>query len=97
MDRRSIKPASCDNTVERNIRLTGEVMRHLAQNPHIFSLLPENFELVVFPDDDPEMRSYNLELLAQYSRDDKPVVFARTKSVRADISDAISVYAPIAV
>jgi hypothetical protein len=86
-----------DNAVERNIRLTGEVMRYLAQNHNIFRLLPQNFELVILPDDDPEMRSYNLELLAQYSRDDKPVVFARTKSVRRDISDAISVYAPIAV
>ena len=85
-----------DNAVGRNIRLTGEIMRWLTEHPHIFSLLPENFELVIFPDDDPEIRSYNLELLEQYGREDKPVVFARTKSVPEDISDTISVYAPIA-
>ncbi len=79
MDGRNIKPAISGNAVERNIRLTGEVMRYLAKNPNIFSILPEKFELVILPDDDPEMRSYNLELLAQYSIDDKPVVFARTK------------------
>lgn len=55
------------------------------------------FRIVLdFPDDAPEMRSYNLELPDQYSREDKPVVFARIKSVRADISDTVSVYAPVA-
>ncbi len=96
MDEGKIKSVAPDNAAGQNIRLTGEIMRWLSENPHIFSMLPEKFELVVFPDDDPEMRSYNLELLDKYSREDKPVVFARIKSARADISDTVSVYAPIA-
>ncbi len=96
MDTRNIKPATSENVVERNIRLTGEVMRYLAEHPRAFSLLPDEFELVILPDDDPEMRSYNLDLLEQYTGEDKAVVFARTKSVRADSTDTVSVYAPIA-
>jgi hypothetical protein len=71
-------------------------MRYLTEHPRMFGFLPDEFELVILPDGDPEMRLYNLELLEQYGREDKPVVFARTKSVRKDISDAISVYTPIA-
>ena len=96
MDEKKIKTGTPDNVVERNIRLTGEVMRYLAEHPRAFTLLPDDFELVILPDDDPEMRSYNLELLGRYAEEDKPVVFARTKSVLTDISDTISVYAPIA-
>ncbi|MDM8526041.1 hypothetical protein QUF80_21925 [Desulfococcaceae bacterium HSG8] len=96
MDTRSIKPAASENVVERNIRLTGEVMRYLAEHPRIFGFLPDEFELVILPDDDPEMRLYNLDLLEQYTGEDKAVVFARTKFLRANISETVSVYAPIA-
>ncbi len=68
------------NVVERNIALVGQIMQYLLDNPDLFDALPDDFELVVLPEDDPEMRLYNLELLDRYSIEDKPVVFARTKS-----------------
>lgn len=68
------------NVVEKNILLTGKLMRFLLNQPEIFSALPENFELVILPDDDPEMRLYNLDLLDTYGSEGKPVVFARLKS-----------------
>jgi hypothetical protein len=52
--------------VERNIALTGELVRYLLEQPQVFSSLPEDFGLVILPDDDPEMRLYNLELLDTY-------------------------------
>jgi len=66
--------------VEKNIRLTGEVMRYLLNNPQVFSVLPDKFELVILPEDDPEMRLYNLELLDKLESEGKPIVFARMKS-----------------
>ena len=51
------------NVVKRNILLVKEIMRHLLNNPQVFSSLPDKFELVILPEDDPEMRLYNLELL----------------------------------
>jgi len=63
--------------VEHNILLTGKIMQFLMDEPQMFEALPENFELVIIPDDDPAIRQYNLELLDQYASEDRPIVFAR--------------------
>ena len=54
-------------------------MQFLMENPQVFSSLPEKFELVILPDDDPDIRQYNLELLDKYGSENKPIVFARIK------------------
>ena len=69
-----------ENVVERNIRLDGIVMGHLLAHPEVFDSLPDTFQLVILPTDDPEIRAYNLELLDRFSREDKPIVFIRTSS-----------------
>jgi hypothetical protein len=78
------------DVVERNLKLTGEIMRYLLDNPQIFNSLPDNFELVILPDDDPDMRLYNLDLLDKYGSEGKPVVFARVQSKAAHIPNSIS-------
>lgn len=65
------------NVVERNIALTGELMNYLLEHPQVFRTLPDNFEAVILPDDDPAMRSYNLELLDKYTAEGKTIVFVR--------------------
>ncbi len=82
-----IKPS---DVVERNLWLTGEIMRYLLDNPQVFDSLPDNFELVLLPDDDPDMRLYNLDLLDKYGSEDKPIVFARIQSKTTPISDSFS-------
>jgi len=52
-------------------------MQYILAHPEILDRLPANFELVILPDDDPEIRGYNLELLSAYGSEGKPVVFAR--------------------
>ena len=64
------------NVIKRNIDLTGAVMRYLLENPKVFKSLPDQLELVILPEDDPEIRLYNLELLDKYGSEGKPVVFA---------------------
>lgn len=83
--------------VERNLWLTGEIMRYLLNNPRVFDSLPDNFELVVLPDDDPGVRLYNLDLLDKYSSAGKPIVFARIRYEPTHISNAIrpSLFAPV--
>ena len=71
--------------VERNLRLTEKIMRYLLNNPQLFNSLPDNFELVVLPDDDPEIRLYNLDLLDRYGSEGQPVVFARIQSKSRDV------------
>ena len=48
-------------------------------NMGVFDTLPDQFELIILPEDNPEMRLYNLELLDRYCLEDKPIVFARVK------------------
>lgn len=83
--------------VERNIALTGELMRYLLERPQVLNALPESFELVILPDDDPEIRLYNLQLLDTYGSKGKPIVFARVRSGREGISSEAkpSLYAPV--
>lgn len=91
-----MKPA---NVVERNIVLVKEIMRYLLDNPQVFTALPDKFELVVLPEDDPEMRLYNLDLLDRYGSEGKPIVFARVKVAgeRIALQDRPSLYAPIPI
>ncbi len=78
------------NVVERNLRLTEEIMHYLLDNPRVFNSLPDDFELVVLPDDDPNIRLYNLDLLDKYGSEGKPIVFARVRSNLSKKSDSIS-------
>ena len=76
--------------VERNIALTAAIMRYLLDQPRVFNALPERFELVILPEDDPEIRLYNLQLLDAYGAAGKPIVFARIRSGKARESSRFS-------
>lgn len=80
------------NAVERNLALTGEVTRYLLNHPKVFDFLPDSFHLVILPDDDPEMCSFNLALMNSFDDGSEPVVLARLKSNRA--SDSASEQTP---
>jgi len=83
-----------DDVTKRNIALTGEIMRYLLDNPTVFESLPDNFELVVLPEDDPEVSMFNLDLLKKYGSEGKPIVFARVKSDATKIEP--SIFVPVA-
>ncbi|HIE54911.1 MAG TPA: hypothetical protein EYP90_06995 [Chromatiaceae bacterium] len=85
------------NVVERNILLVKNIMRYLLDNPRLFNSLPDDFELIVLPENDPEMRLYNLSLLDKCASEGKPVVFARIKAsgTKVMMEDKPSLYAPI--
>lgn len=85
--------------VERNIALLDSLMRYILAEPQVLDSLPEKFELVILPEDDPEMCLYNLKLLNRFGSEGKSVVFVRMKS-----SDKVdwtrvrpSLYVPLAV
>jgi len=66
-----------EEIVDRNIRLTGEIIKYILGNPDVLDLLPDKFELVLLPENDPELRQLNLDLLDKYGSEGKPIVFAR--------------------
>jgi hypothetical protein len=83
-----------DEVTKRNIALTGEIMRYLLDNPTVFESLPDKFELVVLPEDDPEVSMFNLNLLKKYGSEGKSIVFARVRSDAAKIEP--SIFVPVA-
>lgn len=85
--------------VERNILLSGKIMQFLMENPQVFSSLPDNFELVILPDDDPEIRQYNLDLIDKYGCEGRPIVFARVKVHQEKLESRIkpSIFVPVQV
>jgi len=89
--------SSLDEIVERNIMLNGKIMQFLMENPQVFSSLPDNFELVILPDDDPEIRQYNLDLIDKYGSEDKPIVFARVKIHQERLKSQVepSIFVPV--
>lgn len=87
------------SVVERNINLIGKLMNHFLSKPQIVAALPDDFELLILPDDDVEMRQYNFELLDKYAEENKPVVFVRMKSSKVvDVDDMHpNLYVPVAM
>jgi hypothetical protein len=85
--------------VERNMALLGDLMQFLLAEPRVLASLPTDFELVILPDDDPEMRLYNLRLLDAFADKDRPIVFARLKSSKKASwrKTQPSLYVPLAV
>lgn len=83
-----------DDNIKRNISLTGEIMRYLMGHFKVFENSSENFELVILPQDDPENRMHNLELLDKCGSEGKPIVFACVKSDAAKIEP--SIFVPVA-
>jgi hypothetical protein len=85
-----------DEVVERNVRLTGEIIKYIMNDPGMLDALPENFELVLLPEDDPEVRMLNLDLLDKYGSEGKPIVFARINSHMIESHLKPSIFIPVA-
>ena len=86
------------DVVERNLALSAELMRYMLNQPQVFQALPDQFELVILPEDDPEMRLYNLELLDRYGSEGRAVVIARLRTHETGQSQMNpSIFIPIAV
>lgn len=83
--------------VERNIALTSEVMRNLMAQPQALAQLPDEFELVVLPENDPEMWLYNLGLMRQADQAGIPLVLALLGETPTAIGDktAARFYVPV--
>jgi hypothetical protein len=93
------KMSSSEGIVERNISLSGEIMQFLIENPQVFNSLPDDFELVILPDDDPEIRQYNLDLIDKYGSEGRPIVFARVKVHQERLKAQVkpSIFVPVQV
>lgn len=71
-----------DEMFERNLELQTAFMQYILDHPDILDRLPDDFRLVILPDDDPELGQRNLELLGRQGDADTPVVIARMRTQR---------------
>ena len=90
------KPRVKKEVVERNVRLTEEIIKYVMNNPKILDVLPDKFELVLLPEDDPEVRMLNLDLLDKYGSEGKPIVFARVNTHTMSSKWKPNIFVPIA-
>ena len=97
MAQKEVRPH--EGIVERNVSLTGKIIQFLMDNPQVFNSLPDNFELVILPDDDPEIRQFNLELIDKYESEGKPIVFARVKIHQEKLKSQVqpSIFVPVEI
>jgi len=86
------------DVAERNLDLVTSMMRFILDQPQVLDQLPPDFRLVILPDDDGELRRYNLELLEQNGEETRPVVFVRL-TAKAPLSESHPprIYVPVAV
>jgi len=85
-----------NEVVERNVRLTGEIIKYILNNPKMLDVLPDKFELVLLPEDDPEVRQLNFDLLDKYGNEGKPIVFARINTHAMTAAWKPSIFVPVA-
>jgi hypothetical protein len=83
---------------ERNMDLVSMVTRFILRQPTILDHLPQDFRLVILPEDDRDLSQYNLELLNAQDAADKPVVIVRLQASGDLDFEAIppKVYVPLA-
>ncbi len=89
-----VKTKVNEKVVERNTRLTSRIIKYILDHPEMLDVLPEKFELVLLPEDDPEVRQLNLDLLDKYGSEGRPIVFARIKVAARTIKP--SIFIPVA-
>jgi len=84
--------------VERNMDLVTTVTDYILQHPTLLDHLPADFQLVILPEDDPELSQYNLNLLAEQSASAKPIIIVRLAARQLNFEGAPpQVYVPLAV
>ena len=64
----------------KNIDLQTAFMQYALAHPEILDKLPSDYQLVILPEDDPELARRNQELLKKQKPGDKPIVVVRMKS-----------------
>ncbi|RLC78645.1 MAG: hypothetical protein DRI61_09520 [Chloroflexi bacterium] len=67
---------------EKNLELQAIFLEYVLKHPDILDQFPQDFQLVILPEDDPELSQRNLELLRTHSNGNKPVVVVKLKSSR---------------
>ena len=75
---------------EKNPVLTTEFDRYLLEHPEIAEQIPLNAQIVLLPDDDPELSQKNREIAAAQREPGQPVVYIRIQQLAPAISRLVN-------
>ncbi len=87
-----------DKIFEFNVDLQAAFMQYVIAQPGVLDQLPDDFQLVILSDDDPELSWRNLELLKEQGDADKPIVIVRmrTQELVDMTTQPLQIFTPIA-
>jgi len=66
-----------EEIVKKNLDLHAEFMRYAFENPDIFDQIPKGAQLVILPQDDPELYNENLKTVNELKMKGLPLVIVR--------------------
>jgi hypothetical protein len=75
---------------EKNLVLTTEFDRYLLEHPEIAEQIPLNAQIVLLPDDDPELSQKNREIAAAQREPSQPVVYVHIQQLAPAISRLVN-------
>jgi hypothetical protein len=68
--------------IERNIELSAEFSRYLFEHPEVQDNIPVDGEIVLLPDYDQELKTFNLRLAKDIEAEGGKVVYISIKEIR---------------
>ena len=79
-----------DELVGKNLILATEFDRYLLEHPEFSESIPPNAQIVLLPEDDPELSRRNLELSEAQREPGQPVVYVRIEKLLPPLSRLVN-------
>jgi len=81
----------------KNLILSTEFDRYVIEHPAFAEKIPRNAQIVLLPEDDPELRKKNIEIAKAQREAGQPVVYVQIEKVTPQISRLVNPRLEIAV
>ncbi len=79
-----------DEVIRKNLILASEFDRYVLEHPEFSEQIPHNAQIVLMPDDDPELSRKNLELSEAQREAGQPVIYVRIERVLPPLSRLVN-------
>ena len=74
----------------KNLILTTEFDRYVLEHPEFAEKIPRNAQIILLPEDDPELRKKNIEIAKTQREAGQPVVYVYIEKVAPQISRLVN-------
>ena len=74
----------------KNLILSTEFDRYVIEHPEFAGKIPQNAQMVLLPEDDPELCQNNIEIAKAQCEDGQPVVYVHIEKVVPQISRLVN-------